>query len=106
MVHLAHNREAPALETFDEPQLPQGPVTVERLGQNASHQAFEGAVASGSRQTGVTNVIREIEVVVVDPDRMVYERREAEFLPVAREPVKARFDIFRDAFGIESSALG
>jgi len=56
-------------ESVDEPQLPQGPVAVERLALEAAHQRVELVGITGPRQRGQANVVLEIERAVVDPDR-------------------------------------
>ena len=69
VMDLEHERPMAALETFDEPGLPQRAVAVERLGHDPPHQAAERSVVTGCRQGRVPEVVVEVEVGIVDPDR-------------------------------------
>ena len=62
-------RPATALEPLDHPRLPQWAVPVELLGHEPAHQRAELAVAPRRRQRGMAQVVLELEVRIVDPDR-------------------------------------
>ena len=69
VVDLEHERPMAALETLDEPRFPQRAVAVERLGHDPPHQAAERSVVTGCGQSRVPQVVVEVEVGIVDPDR-------------------------------------
>ena len=49
---------------------------------------FSCVLVARPRQRGVAHVVVEVEVLVVDPDRVVLERDPGELLAVARDPVQ------------------
>ncbi len=69
VMDLEHERPLAALEALHEPRFPQRAVTVERLGHDPPHQAAERGVVTGCRQGGVPQVVGEVEVRIVYPDR-------------------------------------
>ncbi len=90
---LREHREAPVRDTLDEPQLPQGPAAVERLGEHASRQPLELAVAAGAGQRRMTDVVADLEMGIVHPHRAALaERHECEPLAVARHEMQSRLD--------------
>ena len=91
VVDLRDQRPAPVLEPFDEPGLPQRPAAVELLAHQAGHQVPEGLIVARRRERGVTEVVVEVEVGVVDPHRASeLERDRRDPLPVARDAVQLR----------------
>ena len=92
-MRLGQHREAPARETFDQPQLPQRPAAVERLGEHAAGETLQLALAARARQRRVAHVVAQLEVGIVDPHRAALaERNERQPLPVAGDEVQSRLD--------------
>ncbi len=90
---LRQHREAPAGEALDEPQLPQGPAAVERLGEHPARETLELALAAGAWQRRVTDVVAHVEMGIVHPHRAaLVERHERQPLPVAGHEVESRLD--------------
>ena len=90
---LRQHREAPVGEALDEPQLPQRPAAVERLGEHAARQPLQLAVAAGARQRRVADVVADLEMGIVHPHRAALaERHERQPLPVAGHEVESRLD--------------
>ena len=86
-----------ALETLDEPRFPQRTVAVERLGHDPSHQAAERSVVTRCGQRRVSQVVREVEMGIVDPDRSAQlERHRTHSLAVAGDQVELGGDHPRD----------
>ena len=48
-MRLRQHREAPAGESLDQPQLPQRPAAVERLGEHAAGEPLQLVIATGPR---------------------------------------------------------
>ena len=91
---LGEQREAVVRQALDEPQLPQRPVPVQRLGEHAPGEPLELLVAAGARERGVADVVGDVEVGVVDPDRpALLERDERQPLAVAGDEVKPGLDL-------------
>src|SRR5450756_1064556 len=85
VVQLGHDRPVVVLQTLDEPHLPQRPGAVQLLGHQLTNQVAQLLLAAGWRQRGVPDVVRKVEVGVVDPHRPTHlHRDEAHLLPVAR----------------------
>ena len=59
----------PAFEALDEPQLPERPLAIEHALLHAVRERDELLPRSRARQRGVAHVVRDVEAVVVDPDR-------------------------------------
>ena len=57
------------LEPFDHPHLPQRLVPVELLGHHPTDEVAQLPVAAGGRERSVAEVVAEVEVWVVDPER-------------------------------------
>lgn len=66
MVHLGDEGDAPALETLDDPHLPQRPGAVEWLGGDLHGEHGERGVVTGGRQRSTADVLVEVEHGVVD----------------------------------------
>ena len=66
---LLEERDVAALESLDHPDLPERVITVEESFLHARRQRDELFPRSRTRQRGVAHVIRDVELVVVDPDR-------------------------------------
>jgi hypothetical protein len=96
VVRLEDQREAALLEALDEPALPQRLRAVELLRVDPRGEPVELLLGAGRRQRAVTDVVLEVEVVVVDPQRPSgLERRVREPLPIARHEVQTRADVLQ-----------
>jgi hypothetical protein len=69
VVGLGDQREAVVVDAVDEPDLPQRAAAVQALGEQPPGQALELLVVARRRQPGVAQVVAQVEVRVVDPDR-------------------------------------
>jgi hypothetical protein len=96
VVDLQDQPEAPALEPFDEPRLPQRPRRVEPPRQDAPRQRLQLRLAAGRGQRGAPHVRGEREAGVVHPDR-VAERRVRDAHPVVRQPRQPRLHVATQA---------
>src|SRR5262249_45396468 len=93
VMRLLDDRDVAALEPLDEPQLPQRAGAVERLGLHAFEQREQLRARSRPWKRGEADVVRDVEAVVVDPDRTAeVEWHPHRLLPEARDEVKARRD--------------
>ncbi len=99
VVALADDREAVALEALDQPQLPERLRAVELLGEDPRGEVAQLLLGARRRQGGLADVVVEVEVGVVDPDRAALaEGDEAELLAEARDEVQARLDVVAELF--------
>ena len=71
MVHLGDQRRAITLEPLDHVHLPQRPVGVELAAHDRGHEGVQLGLPPGRRQAGPAQVVVELEVGVVHPDRVV-----------------------------------
>ena len=75
----------PVVETVDHPHLPQRLVPVELLRHDATHEVSQLAVAARRRERSVAEVVAEIEMRIVDPQRAAeLQRNESHLLAVPR----------------------
>ena len=96
---LADDREAVSLEPLDQPQLPERLRAVELLGEDPRGEVAQLLLGARSRQGSLADVVIEVEVRVVDPDRAALaEGDEAELLAEARDEVQARLDVVAELF--------
>src|SRR4051794_16479433 len=96
---LADDRKALALEALHEPHLPERLGAVELLGKEASGERAQLVLGARGRERGMADVVIEVQVGVVDPDRTALaERDEADLLAEARHEVKARADVVAKLF--------
>ena len=87
-MHLGDDRDAVLLEPFDVPQLPQRAGAVERTAGDLGGERRELARSTGRRQRGAAHVVVEVEVGILDPQRVVQvERHGHEAAPERREQV-------------------
>jgi hypothetical protein len=85
------------LEALDEPALPQRLGAVERLRVDPRGQPPELLLGAGRGQRAVAQVVLEVEVGIVDPERATgLERRVRELLPVAGDQVEAAAEVLED----------
>jgi hypothetical protein len=83
---LGHHSPLAVLETVDDPDLPQRLGPVELLRHDPSDQLPQLGVPARRRQGGVPDVVVDVEVGVVDPDRAPdVERHLQHDLAVARD---------------------
>src|SRR5262245_25585622 len=104
MVCLDDHGEAIALQSFDDPQLPEGTSTVELLRHDARRQAFELLIVPGPRQACVPHVVVDVEAIVVDPHRFAQQRGEGKPLTVAWNPVQPRSDVSTESIDIDAAS--
>ena len=103
MVDLDQHREATLRESFDEGRLPERTAAIEGTLEQPGDQRLQLRVGARRRQVAVADVIVEVEILVVDPHRLVQARREVEALPIARDQVQARGDVIPDAREVDSA---
>ena len=86
---LASMAQRPVLEPLDHPDLPQRLGAVELLRHDAADQLAQLALAARGGQRRVAQVVLDVEVRVVDPDRASQlEGDEADLLAVPRDEVE------------------
>ena len=91
---LADHREAAVGHALDQPQLPERLRAVELLREDPRRQVAQLLVGAGRREGGLADVVVEVQVRVVDPDRAALaERHAAQLLAEARHQVEARGDV-------------
>ena len=91
---LESSAKRSSVKPLDQPQLPQRPRAIERLGEHPAGQPLELLVAARTRQGGVADVEGDVEVGVVDPHRpALAERHERQPLAVAGHQVEPRDDL-------------
>ena len=106
VVSLLDDRKAAALETFDHPEFPQRPFPIQLLRNDAAGQRLQLRLVPRLGQRGVTNVIREVEVGVVHPHRMVLDRYTREPLAIARQEMESRAHELPNALDIHATIRG
>ena len=90
VVHLAERGDVAALEPVDQPDLPQRAGAVERDGDEMAGQLAQLLHACRAGHGDVAQVPVEVEVGVLDPDRVVQaERHLDEAAPERRREVEA-----------------
>jgi hypothetical protein len=100
VVHLRHHREVlAAFDALDDPHLPQWPRVVQRLTHDPAGDVLELFVAAGGRRGQVSEVVPQVEVGGVHPDRVLLQRRVGQLLPVARDLMQDPLD--RRAEGLQ-----
>jgi hypothetical protein len=104
MMSLAEQREARAfarrvvasLESLHQPDLPERLRAIELLGEDAARQVLQLLLTAGRRQRRGANVVLEVEVRVVDPDRpSLVQRHRAQLLPEARHEREPGLDVLQ-----------
>ena len=104
VVYLRDDGEAVALQSVDEPRLPQRLPPVELLRHQATGEPLELTLVTGQRQARVPEVVVGIEGGVVHPDRMAEERDHLDPLAIARHAVEGRGHDVVDAFQVDGAA--
>ena len=94
VVHLDVNREAAALETLDHVVLPERSGAIEQDHVQSRNQGLELLARSRLWQGDVAEMIVEIEIVVVDPDRMIeLNRRQGQLALKERNEMKPALEM-------------
>ena len=70
MVHLGHERDVPPGQSFDQPHLPERAVAVELVAVDVGGELGQFVHPAGRGERGSAQVVVDVEVRVVDPDRM------------------------------------
>jgi len=111
LVDLDEQREAAcgqleqAVEPLDDVDLPQRTCQVERPRMDARRLDAELAPVAGSGQRDVAHVVLEVEVLVVDPVRIVeVERHAPQLAPQRRLLGDAALDALEDALEAQRAA--
>jgi len=93
VVALGDEREAAALQAVDEQQFPERLRAVQAVGEDPPGEVLQLLLAARRGQAGVAQVVAQVEVRVVDPDRPALVERDAgEALAKAGDEVQARLD--------------
>ena len=103
MVDLADHGESPLFEAFDDPEFPERTTAVENPGRYPRRQLLEFLHPARTGKRGVANVVVEIEMGVVHPDRALLERHPQKLLPIAGNFVQATFDELPDLPDLDAS---
>src|SRR6266481_7425138 len=90
-------------EPFQNPDLPQGFLTVEVLRRDARRQALELSLISRPRQRDVTDVIINVEMLIVHPHGMIRHRDISQPLAVARNEVQPRGDVVANLIDVDAA---
>ena len=75
MVQQRHECDVAAFEAFDDPGLPQRPVAIQRVGVDLLDELAELLHSAGSGTDDAAHVRVEIELGVLDPDRVMQAQR-------------------------------
>ena len=103
LVDLEDEGEAAALEPLEHPALPERPGAIEARGRDAGHGVAELIGVPGLRERRVSQVEVEVELGIVDPDRMALDRNPAQLLAQSRQLRKSRCDDLADAREIDAA---
>ena len=88
MVQFRINGEAAALQSLDHVKLPKRACTIEQDHMQTRNQRAQLLVRAGLRQGNLTNVVIEIDIVVVDPHGMIeLNRRQNQLAMEKRQQV-------------------
>jgi hypothetical protein len=103
VVILRHEREAIPVQAVDDPQLPERLPAIELLREDEPAQPLELSLVTRQRKSCVPDVILNVEVRVVDPDRVSFEGDVLDALTVSRDPVETGRHIFADPIDVEAA---
>jgi hypothetical protein len=81
MMNLEQRRDALPLEAFDPPALPERSRSVQRLGMQKTCQFGQRRTVTGLGDRHAVDVIRDVEILVLDPVRPIDSERRFEELP-------------------------
>jgi hypothetical protein len=94
VVDLGVDRDLPVLQSVDHVELPQRPAAIEEIRMQAADQLLELRDRAGRREREAPDVVVEVDVVVVDEQRMVdVERHRHELFREQRSEVHALRDV-------------
>jgi hypothetical protein len=93
-------------EPFDDPHLPQRLRAIELLRHDAAGEALQLILVARARQAGMSHVVLDVEVLIVDPDRVAFERGVGEHLAVAWNQVEPRLDVVADPLHVDAARRG
>src|SRR5262249_46076750 len=106
VVRLLDQPDVPAFETLDEPQLPQRTLAVEDRLLDAGDKRHQLLPRPRLRQRGVPDVVRDVEALIVDPDRpALVVGHHHQLLPKARKKWQPRLNEIADVVDAEASVL-
>ena len=106
VVGLRDQREALLAQPLDEPQLPERLGPVELLGEHPRRHPAQLFLVAGRRQRRVADVVAEVELRIVDPERPAgLDRREGELLAVAGHEVQPALDVLEQVVVARRRAL-
>ena len=101
---LADDGEVAVGQALDQVHLPQGPAPVERPAHEARHELVQLVARAGLRQRRPAHVVRDVEALVVDPDRTRHaERHVADALAVPGHVGDALLDQAHEALVVETA---
>ena len=93
-------------EPVDDPHLPERLRAVEALREGPGREGPELLLVAGGGQGGVADVVVEVEVRVVDPDRAaLVERDEPQLLAEAGDEVQPRFEVVAELVEVRRRAV-
>ena len=86
VVNLRDERPLVVGEALDQPDLPQGAATVEALRHEPGHEGAQFGVVARPGESGVANVVADVEMLVIDPHGPTeLERHGLHHLAIPRE---------------------
>ena len=103
MVDLEHESETVALDPLHHPQFPQWFGTVQLLGEQSSHHRAQLSFAARLRQADVPDVVVQVEMLVVDPYRVFFDRHPGEVLAVPGDVLQFRLDESPDLVDVDAA---
>src|SRR5438309_12037110 len=75
MMGLSHDRESAVSEAVDQMKSPQGPASIERNREQLAAPLPQLGHPPGARQRDAAHMARDVELLVIDPDRLVEAQR-------------------------------
>jgi hypothetical protein len=104
MVDLAdHDEVTSAREALYDPDLPQGLATVEMLRHHARGETLELPAIAGLGQRDVSDVVVNIEMLVIHPHRMIRDRHIRQPLAVTGNEMQAGGDVVANRIDIDAT---
>jgi hypothetical protein len=80
-------------------------MAIEMIREDSGSDAPQVFFSSGPGKADVPDVVVEVEVWIVDPDRAVFDRDPQQFLTVAGDPVQYAFITGADLPDVDSTLL-
>jgi hypothetical protein len=94
-------------QPVDDPHLPERPAAVEGLGLETSHQLGQLVAVAGAGERGETDVVPDVEAIVVDPDRATLAVRDLhEALAQAWDSIEPGRDVVSERRERDPAARG